>query len=142
MAQLTVDNGGSPGINCRRFCEYCYFKKVRCVELNGCKYSLPFKKVCDFGICGVNGEYGGFKDPKLIAGEIAYLQEKCGDLGWITIIDGGDRFCYLWFEELIELLGSMEVLIHIITRMVKSGTIVLLRKCSLGKGLSEMKVVE
>jgi len=29
MAHLTVDIGGRPGVDCRGFCEYCYFKHVR-----------------------------------------------------------------------------------------------------------------
>lgn len=29
MAHLTVDIGGKPGVNCRGFCEYCYFKHVK-----------------------------------------------------------------------------------------------------------------
>ena len=62
MAQLTVDIGGSPGIGCRGFCEYCYFKKVRGVQPLGCRYCLPFKKGCDYCTRGVKEEYPGFKD--------------------------------------------------------------------------------
>ena len=114
MAQLTVDIGGSPGINCRGFCEYCYFKKVRGVQPLGCRYCLPFKKGCNYCTRGIREEYSGFKDLKTIADEtLANLQGKSGDLERITISGGGDPSCYPRFTELIELLGSMEAPLHI-----------------------------
>jgi methanogenesis marker radical SAM protein len=114
MAQLTVDIGGSPGINCRGFCEYCYFKKVRGVQPLGCRYCLPFKKGCDYCTRGVKEEYSGFKDLKTIGDEtLANLQGKSGDLERITISGGGDPSCYPRFTELIELLGTMEAPLHI-----------------------------
>jgi methanogenesis marker radical SAM protein len=114
MAQLTVDIGGSPGINCRGFCEYCYFKKVKGVQPLGCRYCLPFKKGCDYCTRGIREEYSGFKDLKTIADEtLANLQMKQGDIERITISGGGDPSCYPRFRELIELLGSMEAPLHI-----------------------------
>ena len=114
MAQLTVDIGGSPGINCRGFCEYCYFKKVRGVQPLGCRYCLPFRKGCDYCTRGIREEYSGFKDLKTIADEtLANLQGKSGELERITISGGGDPSCYPRFTELIELLGSMEAPLHI-----------------------------
>jgi methanogenesis marker radical SAM protein len=114
MAQLTVDIGGSPGINCRGFCEYCYFKKVRGVQPLGCRYCLPFKKGCDYCTRGVKEEYSGFKDLKTIGDEtLVNLQGKSGDLERITISGGGDPSCYPRFTELIELLGTMEAPLHI-----------------------------
>ena len=114
MSQLTVDIGGSPGINCRGFCEYCYFKKVKGVQPLGCRYCLPFKKGCDYCTRGIREEYAGFKDLKTIADEtLANLQMKQGDIERITISGGGDPSCYPRFRELIELLGSMEAPLHI-----------------------------
>ena len=114
MAYLTVDIGGSPGINCRGFCEYCYFKNVRGIQPLGCRYCLPFKKGCDYCTRGVKEEYSGFKDLKIIADEVlANLQTQRGDIERITISGGGDPSCYPRFTELIELLGSMEVPLHI-----------------------------
>lgn len=114
MAQLTVDIGGSPGINCRGFCEYCYFKKVKGVQPLGCRYCLPFRKGCDYCTRGIREEYAGFKDLRTIADEtLANLQTKQGDIGRITISGGGDPSCYPRFRELIELLGSMDAPLHI-----------------------------
>ncbi|MFA4848316.1 MAG: methyl coenzyme M reductase-arginine methyltransferase Mmp10 [Methanoregula sp.] len=114
MAHLTVDIGGSPGVNCRGFCEYCYFKNVKGVQPLGCRYCLPFKKGCDYCTRGVKEQYSGFKDLKTIADEtLANLQTKRGDIERITISGGGDPSCYPRFTELIELLGSMEAPLHI-----------------------------
>ena len=114
MAHLIVDIGGSPGINCRGFCEYCYFKHVKGVQPLGCRYCLPFKKGCDYCTRGVKEEYSGFKDLKTIADEVlANLQTKSGDIERITISGGGDPSCYPRFTELIELLGSMDAPLHI-----------------------------
>lgn len=114
MAQLTVDIGGSPGINCRGFCEYCYFKHVKGEKPLGCRYCPPFRKGCDYCTRGVKEEYAGFKDLKTIADEtLANLQTKQGDLSRVTISGGGDPSCYPRFAELIELLGSMDAPLHI-----------------------------
>jgi len=114
MTQLIVDIGGSPGTNCRGFCEYCYFKKVRGVQPLGCRYCLPFKKGCDYCTRGVKEEYPGFKDLKTIADEtLANLQTRQGDISRVTISGGGDPSCYPRFTELIELLGSMDAPLHI-----------------------------
>lgn len=114
MAQLTVDIGGRAGIDCRGFCEYCYFKHVKNIQAFGCRYCLPFKKGCDYCTKGVKEEYTGFKDLKTIAEEtLANLQTKNGELDRITISGGGDPSCYPQFTDLIELLGAMEAPLHI-----------------------------
>jgi len=114
MAQLTVDIGGSPGINCRGFCEYCYFKKVKGVQPLGCRYCLPFKKGCDYCTRGIREEYAGFKDLRTIADEfLANLQTQQDNPEKITISGGGDPSCYPEFKDLIELLGSTEAPLHI-----------------------------
>jgi methanogenesis marker radical SAM protein len=114
MTQLTVDIGGRPGIDCRGFCEYCYFKRVRNTRAFGCRYCLPFKKGCDYCTRGVKEGYRGFKDLKTIADEtLAGIQASTGDLSRVTISGGGDPSCYPHFTSLIELLGSMEAPLHI-----------------------------
>jgi methanogenesis marker radical SAM protein len=114
MAQLTVDIGGRAGIDCRGFCEYCYFKRVKTTRAFGCRYCLPFKKGCDYCTKGVKEEYSGFKDLRDIADEtLAGLQAKTGDLERITISGGGDPSCYPRFTDLVELLGAAEAPLHI-----------------------------
>ncbi len=117
MAHLNVDIGGSPGRDCRGFCSYCYFKRLKKEddpEPFGCRYCLPFSKGCDYCTNGVREKYEGFKDLKEIADNVlADLQIMDGDLEKITISGGGDPSCYPEFGDLMEILGSMEVPIHI-----------------------------
>ncbi len=114
MVQLTVDIGGRPGLDCRGFCEYCYFKKVRNVRAFGCRFCMPFKTGCDYCTRGVQEGYSGFKDLKTIADEtLAALQTTTGDLSRITISGGGDPSCFPQFRDLVSLLWSMEAPLHI-----------------------------
>ncbi|MDI6866664.1 methyl coenzyme M reductase-arginine methyltransferase Mmp10 [Methanoculleus sp.] len=114
MSHLTVDLGGRPGLDCRGFCSYCYFKHVRGTTAFGCRYCLPFKKGCDYCTRGVREGYEGFKDLRTVADEtLANLQVMNEDLDRVTISGGGDPSCYPEFHDLIELLGSMEVPLHI-----------------------------
>ncbi|MDD3978340.1 MAG: methyl coenzyme M reductase-arginine methyltransferase Mmp10 [Methanomicrobium sp.] len=117
MAHLTVDLGGSPGVDCRGFCKYCYFKGLKKEdepEPFGCKYCLPFTKGCEYCTDGVREKYERFKDLRDVADDIlANLQLMDGELEKITISGGGDPSCYPEFKDLMEILGSMEVPIHI-----------------------------
>ena len=114
MAHMTVDIGGRAGVDCRGFCEYCYFKHVKSTRAFGCRYCLPFKVGCDYCTRGVREEYSGFKDLRTIADEtLAALNTKTSDLERVTISGGGDPSCYPQFTELIELLGSTEAPLHI-----------------------------
>ena len=114
MAQLTVDIGGRAGLDCRGFCEYCYFKRVKSTRAFGCRHCLPFAVGCDYCTKGVREEYTGFKDLRTIADDtLAALQTRSGDLDRITISGGGDPSCYPQFTDLIELLGATEAPLHI-----------------------------
>ena len=114
MSHLTVDLGGRPGLDCRGFCSYCYFKHVKETTAFGCKYCLPFQKGCDYCTRGVREGYTGFKSLRTVADEtLANLQVMSDDVDRITISGGGDPSCYPEFADLIELLGSMEVPLHI-----------------------------
>jgi methanogenesis marker radical SAM protein len=139
MAQLTVDIGGRAGIDCRGFCEYCYFKRVRNTHAFGCRYCLPFKKGCDYCTKGVKEEYSGFKDLKTIADEtLATIQTITGDLSRVTISGGGDLSCYPQFTDLVKLLGSMEAPLHIGYTSGKGFDDVAVSDLLIGNGLSEI----
>lgn len=114
MAQLTVDIGGRAGLDCRGFCEYCYFKRVKSTRAFGCRHCLPFMVGCEYCTKGVREEYAGFKDLRTIAEDtLAALQTRSGDLDRITISGGGDPSCYPQFTDLVELLGATEAPLHI-----------------------------
>ncbi|NLV28390.1 MAG: methyl coenzyme M reductase-arginine methyltransferase Mmp10 [Methanomicrobiales archaeon] len=114
MVQLTVDIGGRPGIDCRGFCTYCYFKHARDVPPFGCKYCLPFTKGCDYCSRSVQEKYSGFLPLREVADNVlSDLQRLSGDLTRITISGGGDPSCYPEFTDLIELLSTLEAPLHI-----------------------------
>jgi methanogenesis marker radical SAM protein len=114
MAQLTVDIGGKPGVNCRGYCEYCYFKHVKETRPFGCRYCPPYKVGCDYCSRSVREYYQGWKSLRQIGDEtLATLQMMTGDLDRVTISGGGDPSCYPEFTDLIELLAGMEVPLHI-----------------------------
>jgi len=114
MVQLHVDIGGRPGVDCRGFCEYCYFKHVKEVAPFGCRYCAPWKKGCDYCTRSVKESYSGFRPLREVAEDIlARLQIMTGEIEKITISGGGDPSCYPQFIDLIELLASMEAPIHI-----------------------------
>ncbi|MDD1674435.1 MAG: methyl coenzyme M reductase-arginine methyltransferase Mmp10 [Methanomicrobiales archaeon] len=114
MAQLVADIGGRPGIDCRGFCEYCYFRHAREVPAFGCRYCPPFRKGCDYCSRSVGERYTGFRTLSDIGEDIlARLQVLQGELSRVTISGGGDPSCYPRFTDLVELLASMEAPLHI-----------------------------
>lgn len=75
---------------------------------------MPFKKGCDYCSKGVKEEYTGFYSLKDVADHfLADLQMISGDISKITISGGGDPSCYPEFTSLIEILGSLNVPLHI-----------------------------
>lgn len=116
MVHLTVDIGGRPGLDCRGFCSYCYFRHTnkRDIPPFGCRYCLPFVKGCDYCSRGVKEEYSGFKPLRDVADSVlADIQSIRGDITRITISGGGDPSCYPEFIDLIELLATLEAPLHI-----------------------------
>ena len=81
MVQLHVDIGGRPGVDCRGFCEYCYFKHVKEVAPFGCRYCAPWKKGCDYCTRSVKESYTGFRPLREVADDIlARLQMMTGEI--------------------------------------------------------------
>ncbi|HJJ99010.1 MAG TPA: methyl coenzyme M reductase-arginine methyltransferase Mmp10 [Methanocorpusculum sp.] len=114
MVHLTVDIGGRPGADCRGFCAYCYFKHAKDVPPFGCRYCLPFLKGCDYCSRGVKEEYSGFLPLQTVAKSfLADLQMVTGDVTRITISGGGDPSCYPEFRDLVELLGTLDIPLHL-----------------------------
>jgi len=114
MAQLTVDIGGRPGVNCRGFCEYCYFKQVKETRPFGCVHCPPYQVGCDYCSRSVREYYRGWKTLREVGEEtLGSLQRMTADIDRITISGGGDPSCYPQFTDLIELLSGMEVPLHI-----------------------------
>ncbi|MCP1661897.1 MAG: methanogenesis marker radical SAM protein [Methanocalculus sp. MSAO_Arc1] len=116
MVQLTVDIGGRPGLDCRGYCSYCYFRHMKNLDTPpfGCRYCLVVLKGCEYCTRGVREEYSGFKPLREVADAVlADIQSLRGEITRITISGGGDPSCYPDFRDLIELLASLEAPLHI-----------------------------
>jgi methanogenesis marker radical SAM protein len=112
--EVVVDVGGNPGVDCRGFCKYCYFKKVKDIQPLGCKYCLPFKKGCDYCTRSVKESYSGFKPLQMVLEETARkLYFASGEIKKFTISGGGDLSCYPELKRLVEFLSQFRTPIHL-----------------------------
>ncbi|TRZ67466.1 MAG: methanogenesis-associated radical SAM protein, partial [Methanothrix sp.] len=110
--EILADVGGRPGLDCKGFCTYCYFKGVKDVAPFGCKHCLPFQKGCDYCTRAIREGYSGFKPLEMVAMEVAQtafhsIPEK------VTISGGGDLSCYPHLLELTQLVGQSDVPVHL-----------------------------
>jgi methanogenesis marker radical SAM protein len=102
---ILADVGGRPGLDCRGFCSYCYFKGVKGVEPFGCKHCMPFKKGCDYCSRAIVEGYPGFKPMDMVIFDVA---QKCmGNIpDRVTISGGGDLSCYPDLLPLAKMVGQ------------------------------------
>lgn len=112
--ELLADVGGRPGLDCRGFCKYCYFKKVRDFPSFGCRHCSPLSKGCDYCSRAIAERYSGFKPLLTIAQEIhTKLKMSSNDPERVTISGGGDVSCYPELIDLTGLLSSLQIPIHL-----------------------------
>ncbi|HWQ19806.1 MAG TPA: methyl coenzyme M reductase-arginine methyltransferase Mmp10 [Methanotrichaceae archaeon] len=106
--EILADVGGRPGLDCKGFCSYCYFRGVKSIEPFGCKYCLPFKKGCDYCSRAIMEGYPGFKPMDMVVFEVA--QKAFGSVpDKVTISGGGDLSCYPDLLPLTEMLSQRRV---------------------------------
>jgi len=112
--ELLADVGGKPGIDCRGFCSYCYFKKVKDFTPFGCRFCSPLSEGCDYCGRAIAEKYAGFKPLLRVAQDVhATLKMSAKDPEKVTISGGGDASCYPHLVELAELLSSLQVPLHL-----------------------------
>jgi methanogenesis marker radical SAM protein len=112
--EVVVDVGGNPGVDCRGFCKYCYFKKVKETPALGCKYCLPFKKGCDYCTRSVKEAYSGFKSLQMVLEETAQkLYFTTEEVKKFAISGGGDLSCYPELKNLVAFLSQFNIPIHL-----------------------------
>ena len=112
--ELLADVGGKPGVDCRGFCSYCYFKKVTDFKPFGCRFCSPLSEGCDYCGRAIAEKYSGFKPLLRVAQDVhATLKMSSKDPEKVTISGGGDVSCYPDLLELAELLASLQVPIHL-----------------------------
>jgi methanogenesis marker radical SAM protein len=103
--EILADVGGRPGMDCKGFCSYCYFKGVKSVSPFGCKFCMPFQKGCDYCSRAIVEGYPGFKPMDGVVFEVA---QKCmGSIpDKVTISGGGDLSCYPELLPLTKMLSQ------------------------------------
>ncbi|MDD1742204.1 MAG: methyl coenzyme M reductase-arginine methyltransferase Mmp10 [Methanotrichaceae archaeon] len=110
--EILADVGGRPGLDCRGFCSYCYFKGVKSVPPFGCKNCMPFRKGCDYCSRAIREGYPGFKPLDMVVFEVA---QKCFHSipDKVSISGGGDLSCYPDLLALTRMVGQKQVPIHL-----------------------------
>ncbi|ADE36142.1 methyl coenzyme M reductase-arginine methyltransferase Mmp10 [Methanohalophilus mahii] len=112
--EIVADIGGSPGIDCRGFCSYCYFKKVQEVPPFGCKNCFPFAKGCDYCTRSIRESYPGFKPLQIVMRDVSQnLRFSSSEPDKFTISGGGDISCYPEIKELVSSLSRFKKPIHL-----------------------------
>jgi methanogenesis marker radical SAM protein len=112
--EIVADIGGSPGIDCRGFCLYCYFKKVQEVPPFGCKHCFPFAKGCDYCTRSIRESYPGFKPLQIVMRDVSQnLRFSSSEPDKFTISGGGDISCYAELKELVNSLSLFGKPIHL-----------------------------
>ncbi|WP_129596974.1 methyl coenzyme M reductase-arginine methyltransferase Mmp10 [Methanohalophilus profundi] len=112
--EIVADIGGSPGIDCRGFCSYCYFKKVQEVPPFGCKHCFPFAKGCDYCTRSIRESYPGFKPLQIVMRDVSQnLRFSSSEPDKFTISGGGDISCYPELKELVSSLSRFGKPIHL-----------------------------
>lgn len=110
--EILADVGGRPGLDCKGFCSYCYFKGVKDILPFGCKNCMPFKKGCDYCSRAIAESYPGFKPLDAVVFEVA--QKSFGTIpDKVTISGGGDLSCYPDLLPLTQTVGQGIVPVHL-----------------------------
>ncbi|AEG19070.1 methyl coenzyme M reductase-arginine methyltransferase Mmp10 [Methanobacterium paludis] len=114
--QIIADVGGIPGKDCRGFCKYCYFRKVKGNDPLGCRYCSPGKVGCEKCTTGVRETKNEFIPPFMVVNSVQnslmmgnYLEN---DLK-VNISGGGDVSCYPYLQEVTSALNQWNLPIHL-----------------------------
>ncbi|MBM4240762.1 MAG: methanogenesis marker radical SAM protein [Euryarchaeota archaeon] len=114
--QIIADVGGIPGKDCRGFCKYCYFRKVKDVKPFGCKNCSLGKVGCEHCSSGVSETTSEFMQPFLVVGNVQNSlmlgEYQDADLK-INISGGGDISCYPYLMDVVNSLSQFQLPIHL-----------------------------
>lgn len=114
--QIIADVGGIPGKNCRGFCKYCYFRKVKVGDPLGCRNCLPGKVGCDSCTEGVREIKNEFLPPFFVLGSVQnslMMSNIPENEVKINISGGGDLSCYPQLLELTSAISNWNIPIHL-----------------------------
>lgn len=113
--EILADIGGRPGLDCRGFCKYCYFKGVKEVPAFGCKHCFPFQKGCNYCTRSVKEGYSSFKPLSMVTQEVqqAVFFNKGNNISKFNVSGGGDVSCYPELRALVKFLFQFKKPIHL-----------------------------
>ncbi len=111
--EILADIGGRPGLDCRGFCRYCYFKGVKEAPAFGCKHCLPFQKGCNYCTKSVREGYSSFKPFSVVAQELQQAVFFNRNVSKFNVSGGGDVSCYPELKPLVRFLSQFKKPIHL-----------------------------
>lgn len=115
IMQIIADVGGIPGKDCRGFCKYCYFRKVKEGDPLGCRSCLPGSFGCEQCTSGVRETKNEFIPPFMVINSVktsimmGNIREE--DLK-INISGGGDVSCYPHLLDITSAFSQWNIPIH------------------------------
>ncbi|MEN6591812.1 MAG: methyl coenzyme M reductase-arginine methyltransferase Mmp10 [Methanobacterium sp.] len=114
--QIIADVGGMPGTDCRGFCKYCYFRKVKDEDPFGCKLCNPGRVGCEHCGPGVREITNNFIPPFIVVGSVQNTLMMGGVRDQnlkVNISGGGDVSCYPHLLEISSAFKDLSLPIHL-----------------------------
>jgi len=129
--QIIADVGGIPGKDCRGFCKYCYFRKVKKQDPFGCRFCTPGRVGCESCTTGIREEKSEFIHPFMVVGSVQNSL-MMGDIKdsniKVNISGGGDVSCYPHLMEVANAFNQFNLPMHL--------------GYTSGKGIDDIKMAE
>jgi [methyl coenzyme M reductase]-L-arginine C-5-methyltransferase len=129
--QIIADVGGIPGKDCRGFCKYCYFRKVKEQDPLGCRYCNPGRIGCESCTTGIREVKNEFIHPFMVVGNVQHslMMGNIPDNNLkVNISGGGDVSCYPHLMDVAIGLNQFNLPIHL--------------GYTSGKGIDDIKMAE
>lgn len=114
--QIIADVGGIPGKDCRGFCKYCYFRKVKGANPLGCRSCLPGSFGCEQCTTGVRETKNEFVPPFMVVNSVRtslMMGNFRDDDLIINISGGGDVSCYPHLLEVTSAFSQWDLPMHL-----------------------------
>jgi methanogenesis marker radical SAM protein len=114
--QIVADVGGIPGKDCRGFCKYCYFRKVKGIEALGCKNCSSGKVGCDSCTTGIRETGNEFLPPFFVVSSVqnSLMMGNYHDSNLtVNISGGGDVSCYPNLLEVVNAFSDFGLPMHL-----------------------------
>ncbi len=114
--QIIADVGGIPGKDCKGFCKYCYFRKVKEQDPLGCRYCTPGTVGCESCTTGIREVKNEFIHPFMVIGSVqnSLMMGDIKDKNLkVNISGGGDVSCYPHLMEVASAFNQFNLPMHL-----------------------------